>query len=144
MKRREFIKKSVGAGVVAGTALSVLNSENLFAINKYKSGELPYDLVAIKGGGPEVLAHVVIGLEGLGGVALDLVALGQQVLGIGGKLGVGIVLKDLGIVFDGIVPFALFWLDAAPFEGQTMGVLSHLAGQVEVVFSAVTPIAGQP
>ena len=67
MKRREFIKKSVGAGVVAGTTLSVLNNENLFAINKYKADELPYDLVAIKGGGPEAMFDKAI--ASLGGIS---------------------------------------------------------------------------
>ncbi|UCH13646.1 MAG: DUF362 domain-containing protein [Bacteroidales bacterium] len=67
MKRREFIKKSVGAGVVAGTAISVLNNESLFAINKYKSDDLPYDLVAIKGGGPEAMFDKAI--ASLGGMS---------------------------------------------------------------------------
>ena len=67
MKRREFIKKSVGAGVIAGTALSVLNNERLFAINKYKSDELPYDLVAIKGGSPEEMFDKAI--ASLGGIS---------------------------------------------------------------------------
>ncbi len=67
MKRREFIKKSVGAGVIAGTALSVLNNEKLFAINKYKSDELPYDLVAIKGGSAEAMFDKAI--ASLGGIS---------------------------------------------------------------------------
>ncbi len=67
MKRREFIKKSVGAGVVTGTALSLLNNEKLFAINKYKSDDLPYDLVAIKGGTPEDMFDKAI--ASLGGIS---------------------------------------------------------------------------
>jgi uncharacterized protein (DUF362 family) len=67
MKRREFIKKSVGAGVIAGTTLSVLNNEKLFAINKYQSDELPYDLVAIKGGSPEAMFDKAI--ASLGGIS---------------------------------------------------------------------------
>jgi len=52
MKRREFIKKSVGAGIITGTTFSILNNKDLFAINNSRTGVLPYDLVAVKGGSP--------------------------------------------------------------------------------------------
>ncbi len=67
MKRREFIKKSVGAGIVAGTAISVLKPENLFASGRYIPDELPYDLVAIKGGSPEDMFDKAI--ASLGGIS---------------------------------------------------------------------------
>ncbi len=52
MKRREFIKKSVGAGIIAGTGFSILNNKNIFALDSTRAGALPYDLVAVKGGSP--------------------------------------------------------------------------------------------
>ena len=50
MKRREFIRKSAGAGVLAGTALSMGGIDRLLA-SETTSSALPFDLVAIKGGG---------------------------------------------------------------------------------------------
>ena len=50
MKRREFVKKSIGAGFVTGNALAFGSINNLFA-----KALLPYsqaDLVAVKGGSP--------------------------------------------------------------------------------------------
>jgi uncharacterized protein (DUF362 family) len=67
MKRREFIIKSVGAGIVAGTAVSLLKPEKLFAYNKNISDALPYDLVAIKGGTPEAMFDKAI--ASLGGIS---------------------------------------------------------------------------
>jgi uncharacterized protein (DUF362 family) len=67
MKRREFIKKSVGVGIIAGTTLSLFNHEKLFAFNRYKTDELPFDLVAIKGGSPEVMFDTAI--ASLGGIS---------------------------------------------------------------------------
>jgi len=62
MKRREFIKKSAGAGLFAGTALSLGGYSKLFG------GSLPpkYDLVAIKGG--EAAAMFDKGIAALGGI----------------------------------------------------------------------------
>jgi uncharacterized protein (DUF362 family) len=62
MKRREFIRKSAGAGLVAGTALSLGGYSKLFG------GNLPpkVDLVAIKGG--EAAAMFDKGIAALGGI----------------------------------------------------------------------------
>lgn len=62
MKRREFIKKSAGAGLLAGTAMSLGGYTKLFG------GSFPpiYDLVAIKGG--EAADMFDKGIAALGGM----------------------------------------------------------------------------
>jgi uncharacterized protein (DUF362 family) len=67
MKRREFIKKSVGAGLVAGTTISLLKPEELFAYNNGRNDILPYDLVAVKGGTPQNMFDKAI--ASLGGMS---------------------------------------------------------------------------
>jgi len=67
MKRREFLIKSVGAGIITGTAFSVLKPEKLFAINKNIYNELPYDLVAVRGGTPGAMFDKAI--ASLGGMS---------------------------------------------------------------------------
>ena len=64
MERREFIKKSVTASVAATVALYFSNLEKLFA----QSGDsaLPYDLVAVRNGGPDAMFDA--GIESLGGM----------------------------------------------------------------------------
>ena len=47
MDRRDFIKKSIAAGL-AGSALPFINYKNIFANNLLS--EQKYDLVAVKGG----------------------------------------------------------------------------------------------
>ncbi|MBN2572377.1 MAG: DUF362 domain-containing protein, partial [Ignavibacteriales bacterium] len=65
MKRREFIKKSIGAGIVAGTALSAGNISRIFEkSNNYFTDT--YDLVAVKNGEPDVMFDKAI--EALGGI----------------------------------------------------------------------------
>ncbi len=51
MKRREFIRKSFGAGVAAGGLLSVHSFASVFGAENNSLG--PFDMVAIKGGQPE-------------------------------------------------------------------------------------------
>ena len=61
MKRREFFRKSVGAGVVAGTSFG------LGGMNKLWAHSLPqnnYDLVAIKGGEAELMFDRAIAAMG--------------------------------------------------------------------------------
>lgn len=61
MKRREFFRKSVGAGVVAGTSIG------LGGMNKLWAHSLPqnnYDLVAIKGGEAELMFDRAIAAMG--------------------------------------------------------------------------------
>ncbi|MFC2118789.1 DUF362 domain-containing protein [Bacteroidota bacterium] len=62
MKRRDFLKKGVGAGIFAGTALSLVGHSGLIA------GVHPedYDLVAIKGG--EAVDMFDKGIASLGGM----------------------------------------------------------------------------
>ena len=65
MERREFLKKGLGAGFVAGTALTAVPSARLFAgANSPSEGD--YDLVAIRGGEPDVMFDR--GIEELGGM----------------------------------------------------------------------------
>lgn len=76
MKRREFIRKSVGAGFVAGTALSFTGYNKLFGAGlSEKQG--PYDLVAARGGEPEEMFDRAI--EAMGGME-SYVKQGQSVL----------------------------------------------------------------
>jgi uncharacterized protein (DUF362 family) len=52
MKRRDFIIKGIGAGIITGSALSMGSYKNVFG----KSSELQtWDLVAVKGGEPGVM-----------------------------------------------------------------------------------------
>jgi uncharacterized protein (DUF362 family) len=52
MKRRDFLLKSVNAGILTGAALSVGNVGSLFGSQMTGSAGLPYDLVAVRGGSP--------------------------------------------------------------------------------------------
>ena len=50
MKRRDFINSSVGAGILAGAGL---HSNNLFGSVAETRADLPYDLIAVRGGEAE-------------------------------------------------------------------------------------------
>ena len=65
MKRRDFIRNSVGLGVLSGAALSMGEFSELFA-SENNVMQLPYDLVAIKGG--EAAAMFDKGIASLGGM----------------------------------------------------------------------------
>jgi uncharacterized protein (DUF362 family) len=65
MKRRDFIRNSVGLGVASGAALSMGNFSELFAAESSRF-QLPYDLVAIKDGEPEAMFDK--GIASLGGM----------------------------------------------------------------------------
>lgn len=77
MKRRNFILKGVGAGLAAGMGLSAdafgKNFESLASVDV--AG--PYDLVAVKGGEPEVMFEK--GIAALGGMSV-FVKKGQTVV----------------------------------------------------------------
>ena len=76
MDRREFIKKSIQAGIILGSASSLGKYSNLLA----SQTSLPsnnYDLVAIKGGEPDVMFDKAI--ESLGGMK-SFVKKGQKVV----------------------------------------------------------------
>jgi uncharacterized protein (DUF362 family) len=73
MKRREFLKTSIGAGLLAGTGWPLGSSTPLFAAERVH----PYDLVAIKNGEPETLFDQ--GIQALGGMQ-SFVKKGQTVV----------------------------------------------------------------
>lgn len=75
MDRRTFFKKGLGASVAAGFAVTGTYG-NLFESSLYAS-ELPYDLVAVKGGEPDVMFQK--GIEALGGIR-QFVQKGQKVV----------------------------------------------------------------
>jgi uncharacterized protein (DUF362 family) len=75
MKRREFLRKSVSAGFVAGTTLSFAGN-NLFGAGLSEK-QKPYDLVAVRGGEPEIMFDRAI--EAMGGMQA-YVKPGQSVL----------------------------------------------------------------
>jgi uncharacterized protein (DUF362 family) len=74
MDRREFLKKTVVAGI-AGSAVPFINYKNIFAQNIFP--EPNYDLVAVKGGEPEVMFDKAI--AEFGGIS-KFVKKGQKVL----------------------------------------------------------------
>lgn len=74
MKRRDFIDKTVKAGLIAGSALSLGSYSKLFAYN------LPadtYDLAAVRGGEPDIMFDEAI--KALGGMS-KFVKKGQTVV----------------------------------------------------------------
>lgn len=75
MKRRDFIRKSVSAGILAGAALSFGKYGKIFASTVNTS--LPYDLVAVKDGEPDMMLDKA--LEALGGIQ-KFVKKGQTVV----------------------------------------------------------------
>lgn len=72
MDRRSFVKTSLGATFFAGASLAHGGWSEIFA-----AGNLPYDLVAIKGGEPDVMFDR--GIEALGGMK-SFVKKGQRVV----------------------------------------------------------------
>jgi len=76
MKRRTFIKTSVGAGLAAGAA-AMLGGTGILSAWPASPGELPYDLVAVKGGEPDLMFDKAI--ESLGGMQ-TFVKKGQSVV----------------------------------------------------------------
>jgi len=73
MKRRDFITKSIGAGIAAGTFLSL---EEVFG-NYVSNPQAAYDLVAVMGGEPEAMYDR--GIAELGGMK-SFVKAGQMVV----------------------------------------------------------------
>ncbi|MDP4205785.1 MAG: DUF362 domain-containing protein [Bacteroidota bacterium] len=73
MKRRDFFKKSIGASVLAGATFSLGSLEPLMAAPP----ALPYDLVALLGGPPDLLFDK--GIAALGGMK-KFVKKGQRVV----------------------------------------------------------------
>ena len=65
MKRRDFITKSLGAGIAVGTGFTFLSLEEAFG-NSISNPHAPYDLIAVMGGEPEVMFEK--GIAALGGM----------------------------------------------------------------------------
>lgn len=76
MKRRDFIKKTTEVTLATSTALAFSNLNSLFASQSNKTG-LPYDLVAIRNGEPDIMFDK--GIESLGGME-SFVKSGQKVV----------------------------------------------------------------
>lgn len=76
MNRREFIKKSFAAGIITSSAAAFGNYSHLFAYPQ-KLLDKPFDLVAIKGGEPDVMFDKAI--QSLGGMKA-FVKKGQKVV----------------------------------------------------------------
>ncbi|MBS3806754.1 MAG: DUF362 domain-containing protein [Bacteroidales bacterium] len=76
MKRRDFIKKSIGAGLFTGSLLSMGSYGKVFA-NTVNNSAANYDLVAIKGGEPDKMFEKA--MEAMGGMS-KYVKPGQKVV----------------------------------------------------------------
>jgi uncharacterized protein (DUF362 family) len=76
MKRRDFLKKGVGAGLLAGAFLKVSGAGNLGSAGKSNPSK-PFDLVAVMGGEPAEMFDKAI--AALGGMA-KFVKKGQTVV----------------------------------------------------------------
>ncbi|MBN2173612.1 MAG: DUF362 domain-containing protein [Bacteroidales bacterium] len=76
MKRRAFIKTSVGAGVAASAAIAFGNLNRLFA-GPLGPPEIPYNMVAVRNGEPDIMFDKAI--ESLGGMK-TFVKQGQKVV----------------------------------------------------------------
>lgn len=74
MKRRDFLKSSVGAGIAAGAAMTLGGYEKLWASPLPSAG---YDMVALMGGKPDSMFD--LGIQELGGMGA-FVKKGQKVL----------------------------------------------------------------
>jgi uncharacterized protein (DUF362 family) len=81
MKRREFIRKSTAAAAFTGAALTIpfnkLWSNPASLLPRFPASPLPYDMVAIKGGEPEIMFDQAI--AALGGMQA-FVKKGQKVV----------------------------------------------------------------
>ncbi len=76
MNRREFIWRGLGGSIAAGTALTLGDYAHLLA-RESNTPPSTYDLIAVKGGEPEIMFDKAI--EALGGMG-RFVAKGQKVL----------------------------------------------------------------
>jgi uncharacterized protein (DUF362 family) len=74
MKRRDFLKKSAGAGLVAGAALTLGGYDRLWASTPVNT---KYDMIALMGGTPDAMFD--LGIQELGGMS-TFIHKGQKVL----------------------------------------------------------------
>lgn len=75
MKRRDFLKKSVGTGLVAGTVFGTGRYNDLLSSFHGKSDR--YDMVAVMGGSPEAMFD--LGIQEMGGIR-SFIRKGQKVV----------------------------------------------------------------
>jgi len=75
MDRRTFFRKGFGASIVVGAAFAG-RYDNLLSAS-FTADELPFDLVAVKGGEPDVM--LAKGMKALGGIS-KFVRKGQKIL----------------------------------------------------------------
>jgi uncharacterized protein (DUF362 family) len=76
MKRRNFLRSSLGAGLAAGALMSFGRYEKILAGKPLPSGQ-SYDLIAVMGGEPAAMFD--IGIQAMGGMG-SFVSKGQKVL----------------------------------------------------------------
>src|SRR5659263_719643 len=74
MKRRDFLKTSIGGGIAAGAALRMGGYDKLWSSIPLAA---KYDMVAVMGGAPDAMFD--LGIQELGGVGV-FVQKGQKVL----------------------------------------------------------------
>jgi len=74
MKRRDFLKRSAGAGLAAGAAISIGQYDKLWTASPVRA---KYDLVAVMGGNPDAMFD--LGIQELGGLG-TFIQKGQKVL----------------------------------------------------------------
>ncbi|NWF88624.1 MAG: DUF362 domain-containing protein [Ignavibacteriaceae bacterium] len=77
MKRREFIKKGLRTGIITSTVFTFGNFSSMFASTNNFANKKPFDLVAIKGGEPDIMFDK--GIQSLGGIKA-FVKKGQKVV----------------------------------------------------------------
>ena len=74
MRRREFLRKSMGAGIAAGAVYTIGGYNKIWG-NTIQTNKI--DLVAVKGGGPDAMFDK--GISALGGMT-NFVKSGQTVV----------------------------------------------------------------
>ncbi len=74
MKRREFLRKSAGAGIVTGAAISLGGYNKVWGASTQSN---KYDVVAVMGGNPDAMFD--LGIQELGGMG-TFIKKGQKVL----------------------------------------------------------------
>jgi uncharacterized protein (DUF362 family) len=77
MDRRTFLKSGIGFSALTGAKITGVNMLAQYYATANQSGPVPYDLVAIKGGEPDVM--FTKGMEALGGLG-KYVKKGQKVV----------------------------------------------------------------
>lgn len=77
MKRRDFISRTFGAGIIAGAGLTLGNNNELFAAQNTSNATADFDLTAVMGGEPDIMFDRAI--DAMGGIE-KFVKKGQTVV----------------------------------------------------------------